>query len=78
MKELRLKMPASIRDIEAHSGSGDVEASGLPVCFLIGVDGGSVSVKGATSLDATSVSGEIETFETGTSDLRSESGRYAA
>jgi DUF4097 and DUF4098 domain-containing protein YvlB len=75
VKELRLKMPASIRDIEAHSGTGDVEASGLPVCFLIGVDGGSVSVKGATSLDATSVSGEIETFETGTSDLRSESGK---
>ncbi|HOE93801.1 MAG TPA: hypothetical protein PLU97_00190, partial [Candidatus Cryptobacteroides sp.] len=50
VKEVRIKVPASIRDVEAHSESGDIESAGLALCFMVSVGSGRIDIKGASTV----------------------------
>ncbi len=75
VKNIRIKVPASIRDIEAHSGTGDIEASGLALCFMVSGESGKIDIKDAATVNASSDSGLIEVANAGSSELKSVSGK---
>ncbi len=75
VKEVRIKVPASIRDVEAHSESGDIESAGLALCFMVSVGSGRIDIKGASTVSASTEGGLIEVSGAGSSELKSVSGK---
>ncbi|HTX72886.1 MAG TPA: DUF4097 family beta strand repeat-containing protein [Rectinemataceae bacterium] len=60
VSDARIRVPASIRDIEAHSSSGSLEIRDLPADILAATDAGSIRVAGGAQAELSSVSGEVE------------------
>jgi hypothetical protein len=56
----RVRIPASIRDIEAHSSSGSLEIRDLFADILAATDAGNIRIAGGAQMELSSVSGEIE------------------
>lgn len=76
--EIRARLPVALRDLEIHGRSGDVEVRGLSMGLVIETVSGRIRVAGAASLEARSSEGEIETEDTGLSDIKSGAGRIRA
>ncbi|MBL8965645.1 MAG: DUF4097 family beta strand repeat protein [Spirochaetaceae bacterium] len=73
--DIRIRLPAAIRDLEIHSRSGDIEVGGLNLGILAETETGRVRVADATSLEAFSASGDIEIERVGTAEIRAGTGR---
>ncbi|HUW41521.1 MAG TPA: DUF4097 family beta strand repeat-containing protein [Rectinemataceae bacterium] len=56
----RIRVPACIRDIEAHSSTGSLELRDLSADILAATDAGSIRIAGGAQMELSSVSGEIE------------------
>lgn len=75
VSELRLRLPASIRDLEIHGSSGDVEVRNLHIGLVVETQSGKIRAVGPASLEARSLDGEIEAEATGLAELSTKSGR---
>ncbi len=73
--ELKASVPAAIHDIELHTKTGDVEVRGLSIGVRAETESGSVRVEGASSLEARSLSGDIDAERIGSADIGAGSGR---
>jgi hypothetical protein len=57
---VRVRVPTSFRDIEAHAASGSIEIRELPVDLLAYTETGNINVSGGVSIEASTSSGGIE------------------
>jgi DUF4097 and DUF4098 domain-containing protein YvlB len=57
--EAKVRVPASFRDIEAHSASGSLELRTIPADILAATDTGSIRIVDGAAVELSSVSGEI-------------------
>lgn len=76
--EITAKIPPSLRDLEVHSRSGDIEVRGLPLGLLADTHGGSIRVQGVASIEARCHDGAIEIESSGMADVRTVSGKVKA
>jgi DUF4097 and DUF4098 domain-containing protein YvlB len=73
--ELRLRLPAAIRDLEIHGCTGDIEVRNLPIGVIVETLSGRIRAVGPSSLEARSSEGEIEAESTGLAELSTKSGK---
>lgn len=59
-KVARVRVPACIRDIEAHAASGSIEIRNLIVDLLADTESGDIRVSGGSSVEASSSEGGVE------------------
>jgi DUF4097 and DUF4098 domain-containing protein YvlB len=59
-KVARVRVPACIRDIEAHAVSGSIEIRDLVVDLLADTESGDIRVSGGSSVEASSSQGGVE------------------
>jgi DUF4097 and DUF4098 domain-containing protein YvlB len=59
-KVVRVRVPSSFRDIEAHAVSGSIEIRGVPVDLLANTQSGDILVYGGASVEAVSFEGGVE------------------
>jgi len=70
----RLRVPSTIRDIEAHSSSGSLEMRDLSADILAATDAGSIRISGGAQTELSSVSGEVEVEGSAAVEVRVGSG----
>jgi DUF4097 and DUF4098 domain-containing protein YvlB len=57
---VRVRVPATFRDIEAHAASGSIEIRGLSADLLADTETGDIRVSGGSSVEASSSEGGVE------------------
>ncbi|HOX33304.1 MAG TPA: DUF4097 family beta strand repeat-containing protein [Spirochaetales bacterium] len=60
VSEARIQVPLSFRDVEAHSGSGSIEARGIGADLLATTESGDIRVSGGAMVELSSEGGGIE------------------
>jgi hypothetical protein len=58
--EARVRVPAALRDLEAHSSTGGIEIRELGADVLAGTESGSVRISGGAAIEASTGSGDVE------------------
>jgi DUF4097 and DUF4098 domain-containing protein YvlB len=78
VRDITVRIPSGLRDLEIHGKTGDVEIRNLPIGLIIDTQSGKIKVAGAVSLEARSSDGEIDVESTGSCDLKTGSGKIKA